>query len=67
MPRLNGRELFDRLRKGRPRLAVLYMSGYTNNVIAHQGILDDGTAFIQKPFSIRGLTDKVRGVLDDAR
>ncbi len=66
MPRLNGRELFDRLHKSRPRLAVLYMSGYTDNVIAHHGILEDGTAFIQKPFSIRGLTDKVRGVLDEA-
>ena len=66
LPKLNGRELFDRLRKARPRLAALYMSGYTDNVIAHHGILDDGTAFIQKPFSIRGLTDKVRGVLDKA-
>jgi PAS domain S-box-containing protein len=66
MPRLNGRELFDHLLKDRPRLAVLYMSGYTDNVIAHHGILDDGTAFIQKPFSIRGLADKVRGVLDAA-
>jgi PAS domain S-box-containing protein len=66
MPRLNGRELFDRLRQGRPRLAVLYMSGYTDNVIAHHGVLEEGTAFIQKPFSILGLTDKVRGVLDEA-
>jgi len=66
MPRLNGRELFDRLRENRPRLAVLYMSGYTDNVIAHHGVLHEGTAFIQKPFSIRGLTDKIRGVLDEA-
>ena len=66
MPTLNGRELCDRLRKSRPGLAVLYMSGYTGNVIAHHGILDDDTNFIEKPFSILGLTGKVRSVLDAA-
>jgi hypothetical protein len=39
------------------------MSGYTNNVIAHRGVLDQGVAFIQKPFSIRALATKVREVL----
>ena len=66
MPKLNGRELYDRLHKDRPGLAVLYMSGYTDNVIAHHGILDEDTDFIEKPFSIRVLTDKVRSVLDAA-
>jgi hypothetical protein len=40
------------------------MSGYTANVIAHQGVLDDGVAFMQKPFSMGDLTEKVREVLD---
>ena len=66
MPKVNGRELYGRLRKDRPGLAVLYMSGYTHNVIAHHGILDDDTNFIEKPFSISGLTGKVRSVLDAA-
>jgi hypothetical protein len=42
------------------------MSGYTADVIAHQGILDDGVTFIQKPFSMADMTDKVREVLDIA-
>jgi hypothetical protein len=42
------------------------MSGYTADVIAHQGVLDDGVAFIQKPFSMNDLAEKVRGVLDMA-
>ncbi|MCA1794736.1 MAG: PAS domain S-box protein, partial [Desulfobacteraceae bacterium] len=42
------------------------MSGYTANVIAHQGVLDDGVAFIQKPFSMADMTEKVRNVLDTA-
>ncbi|MFO7988243.1 MAG: hypothetical protein R6U16_02035 [Desulfotignum sp.] len=40
------------------------MSGYTANVIAHQGVLDQGVAFIQKPFSIQNLAEKIREVLD---
>ncbi len=66
MPKVNGRELYNCLRKTRPSLAVLYMSGYTGNVIAHHGVLEDGMNFIEKPFCIRGLTDKVRSVLDVA-
>ncbi|MCA1785260.1 MAG: hypothetical protein LC657_04665, partial [Desulfobacteraceae bacterium] len=42
------------------------MSGYTANVIAHQGVLDDGVAFIQKPFSMADMTAKIREVLDKA-
>ena len=41
------------------------MSGYTDNVIAHHGILDEGIQFIQKPFSIQALTAKIREVLDN--
>lgn len=66
MPKLNGRELYDCLHKSRPSLAVLYMSGYTGNVIANHGILDADMNFLEKPFCTRALTDKVRSVLDVA-
>jgi two-component system, cell cycle sensor histidine kinase and response regulator CckA len=64
MPSMNGRELAGRLTRSRPGLKCLFMSGYTADVIAHQGILDDGVYFIQKPFSITDLATKVRFVLD---
>ena len=64
MPKLNGRELFEELKKIKPELKVLYMSGYTENVIAHHGVLEEGTPFIQKPFTIDALAVKVREVLD---
>ncbi len=63
MPKMNGRELYQRLVRLRPELRVLFMSGYTDNVIAHQGVLDEAVAFIQKPFAIRHLLHKVREVL----
>jgi PAS domain S-box-containing protein len=64
MPRMNGKELFTRLKNDFPNLKVIYMSGYTDNVIAHHGILDENTPFIQKPFTIRDLAVKVREILD---
>ena len=64
MPGMNGRELFTNLEKKFPHLKVLYMSGYTDNVIAHRGVLDQGVQFIQKPFSAKGLAEKVREVLE---
>jgi PAS domain S-box-containing protein len=64
MPGMNGRELYEKLKKRRPDLIVLYMSGYTDNVIVHHGVLDEGVNFLQKPFTIRGLAKKVRSVLD---
>ncbi|MBD3220149.1 PAS domain S-box protein, partial [bacterium] len=66
MPGLNGRELFERLQGDRPDLRVLYMSGYTDDVIVHRGVLDYETQFIQKPFSRLGLLERVRAVLDHA-
>jgi FixJ family two-component response regulator len=51
MPEMNGRVLAGRLQLMHPQLKCLYMSGYTENVIAHHGILDKGIHFIQKPFS----------------
>lgn len=64
MPGMNGRELFAEAMKRRPGLKVLYMSGYTDNVIAHHGILNEGIQFIQKPFSSETLAAKIREVLD---
>ena len=65
MPDMNGRDLAGRLQSFHPELKVLFMSGYTANVIAHRGILDDGVNFIPKPFSHRELAVKVREALDD--
>ncbi|MCD4829334.1 MAG: PAS domain S-box protein [Candidatus Cloacimonetes bacterium] len=64
MPEMNGRELYARVAKDNPDMKVLFMSGYTDNVIAHRGVLDPGIAFIQKPFNVQGLTAKVREILD---
>ncbi|MBI5590961.1 MAG: response regulator [Deltaproteobacteria bacterium] len=63
MPGMNGRDLFDRLRLSLPDLKVLFMSGYTSNVIMHHGVVDEGMHFIQKPFSMHTLSQKVRHVL----
>ena len=64
MPEMNGRELFARATESHPGLKVLYMSGYTASVIAHRGVLEEGTAFIQKPFNVQALAAKVREVLE---
>ena len=64
MPQTSGRQLAELLTKERPQLKVLYMSGYTDNVIAHHGILDQGVNFMQKPFTPKSLALAVREVLD---
>ncbi len=64
MPQMSGRELAERLREARPDLKVLYMSGYTNDVIARHGVLEAEVAFLQKPFAAESLGRKVRTVLD---
>jgi two-component system, cell cycle sensor histidine kinase and response regulator CckA len=61
---LNGREVADRLRLAHPDIAVLYMSGYTDDGVVHRGLLSAQTAFIQKPFGSDELARKVRAVLD---
>jgi two-component system, cell cycle sensor histidine kinase and response regulator CckA len=64
MPQMNGRQLIDRLITTRAGLKCLYMSGYTSDVIAHRGVLEEGVSFISKPFSLAVLSEKVRAVLD---
>ena len=67
MPGMNGRELADRITPSRPQAAVLYMSGYTETAIARRGVLEAGTAFIQKPFTSDALARKVREALEARR
>ena len=66
MPEMNGRELARVLGASRPRMRVLYMSGYTDAAMSQQGILPPGTAFLSKPFTPEALARKVREVLDAA-
>jgi PAS domain S-box-containing protein len=64
MPGMDGRELSERLKKLRPTLKVLFMSGYTADVIAERGVIERGVAFLHKPFGPEELAQKVREVLD---
>jgi PAS domain S-box-containing protein len=64
MPGMNGMELIHLLRETRPELKVLFMSGYSSNVIAHHGVLDQKVDFVQKPFTVQSLSEKVRQALD---
>ena len=64
MPGMNGRELAQRISEIRPNAKILYMSGYTENVIGHNGMLEPGVRLLQKPFNLRDLKSMVREVLD---
>jgi len=64
MPGMNGRELAEKLLTFHPHIKCLFMSGYTSNVIGHHGVLDEGVCFIQKPFSVEDLADKVHQALE---
>ncbi|RJP93632.1 MAG: response regulator [Desulfobacteraceae bacterium] len=67
MPEMNGRELARRINALYPEIKILFMSGYTADIIAHHGVLEDGVNFIQKPFSMRDLGVKIRAVLEEEK
>jgi CheY-like chemotaxis protein len=62
MPEMNGRILAESLKSKYPDIKCLFMSGYPADIVASQGILDKGVSFIQKPFSVTDLTDKLAAV-----
>jgi len=64
LPQMSGKELADQLKIFRPDLKVLYTSGYTDFAVVHHGVLNSGTHFLQKPFSLKTLSQKVREALD---
>ncbi len=64
MPRWNGRQLAENLVLSRPEMKVLFMSGYTDDTVVRQGAIQEGTPFLQKPFTPESLVRRVRGVLD---
>jgi len=67
MPGMNGRAGSDALTARYPALRTLFVSGYTANVIAHHGVLDEGVEFLEKPFTRESLLRRVRDVLDRTR
>lgn len=64
MPEMNGKDLAEKIREIRPAMKSLFMSGYTANVIARRGMLDENVQFIQKPFSLKDIATKVRIALE---
>jgi CheY-like chemotaxis protein len=67
MPGMNGRELRERVAGMKGGVRTLFMSGYTADVIAHQGVLDAGVEFLEKPFTTEALCRRVRDVLEAGR
>jgi DNA-binding NtrC family response regulator len=66
MPDMNGRDVARQVRGQRPGIRVVYMSGYSPEAIAHDGLLDEGAAFVRKPFESGLLLQTVRRALDTA-
>ena len=64
MPRMSGPQLVERLKKLRPTVKVLYMSGYAGDAINHHGVSSQGAGFLQKPFTWNKLGVKLRQIVD---
>jgi CheY-like chemotaxis protein len=64
MPKVSGKELYNQIRAIKPDIKVLFMSGYTDDIITNRGVLPQGANFIHKPFAIKAFAHKVRSVLD---
>jgi DNA-binding NtrC family response regulator len=62
---MNGRMLYEKVKSIMPGIRVIYMSGYTRDIISRHGVLDEGLTFLQKPFAVPVLLDKVREVLQN--
>jgi PAS domain S-box-containing protein len=60
---INGKELYEQVKALLPSVKVIYMSGYTKNIITNHGVLNEGISFLQKPFSVEALIRKVKGIL----
>jgi CheY-like chemotaxis protein len=67
LPGMDGRSLLDEVRKVHPDVSAVFMSGYSEEVITHHGVLEEGIDFVQKPFSIRYLTQRVREAVQGER
>lgn len=65
MPDMNGKELYEEVRKIYPEIDVIFMSGYSDGAIGEEGVLKEGENFIQKPFTVVELIKKIRQVLKD--
>jgi two-component system cell cycle sensor histidine kinase/response regulator CckA len=65
MPHLSGPELATKLSAERPNLRILFISGYTDDTVFRHGVLEGGVAFLQKPFNLKALSQKIREVLSD--
>ncbi len=67
MPDMNGYQLYEEVRARHPDIAIMFMSGYADNVVAMGNLLDRGLQFIEKPFTLDVLERRVRGLLDASR
>ena len=65
MPHMNGKELAETIKKERPDIKVIFMSGYTENIITHHGVLDKGINYISKPITPVALTQKIKSALNE--
>ena len=63
MPHMNGRELAEIIKKERPEIKVIFMSGYTENIITRHGVLEQGINYISKPITPVALIQKIKNVL----